>query len=489
MDKEKRVKKVVITAGIAVAAVTVLILAVIFIKGRYETRKIVLEKIEQGEKYLSELDYEAAITCFQGVIDIEPNYEANYGIAKAYEGIGEYEKAEIFYKEAIDNEEKKAGAYISLAELYIRQDKLDEAEELLKKAKNLVDDEELEEMYAMTNPEMPKASLEEGIYKDWQMVELTSSGKEEVIYYTLDGQEPTDNSQMYTEGIILGTGETTLKAKVYSSMGYSSDILELKYTLDIENAEVKFEDSALESIVRKTLGVSYGTLYNYEVVKIKELNIVGRYYDAGNGIKFTETGFEDNYQNFYKYDENKGSVKSLKGLENMPFLETLIIANQQDLNLDGIEKAGNLKNLSLIHNDLTDITIIGKLSNLNTLCLGWNDITDISSLGNLTELESLGIWGNQITDISAVKNLLNLIYLDFSDNKVENISAISNLTKLESLWAYGNKIKTLKDIKSVNSIKTLMIKDNPLEDEKSFEEIFHRLERTDIMPEWMEEKK
>lgn len=50
--------------------------------------------LELGQRYLDELDYEQAVVCFEAYLEIDPqSVEAYLGLAEAYEGLQNYEKA------------------------------------------------------------------------------------------------------------------------------------------------------------------------------------------------------------------------------------------------------------------------------------------------------------------------------------------------------------------------------------------------------------
>lgn len=492
MKGEKQMKKIIMCAAVIAAAAVVLIIFGFILKNRYEKNQKLLTCIQNGERYLSELDYEAAKLSFQTAVDIEPNYRALVGLARSYEGSGEYGKAEVYYEQAMETEPSKEDSYIALAELYIRQEKLEEAEELLAQAAAQFDNEEILDMYAWTMPQMPEVSVEPGTYTERQMVELFTTGKEEFIYYTLDGEEPTKESRLYTEGIILRNGETIIKAVTYNSVGYRSEILEVQYVIEIETEEVIIEDSVMDEIVRIILEKNASDrIYNDEIAQIKQIALVGDYLlseEQAASIVFEEHGYQIWNEYVQEYTMREGNLESLEALQNMPFLHTLLIANQKNLQLAGIEKAQNLKNLSLIHDNLTAADAVGGVKHLKKLCLGWNRIQNITFLNQITGLESLGIWGNQITDISPAAQLKELRYLDFSDNKVEDISSLGGLQNLQSLWAYNNQIKTLDVLEYLQAIRTVMLRNNPIEDKTGFDHIFPRLYRTDIMPEGMEDE-
>ena len=67
----------------------------------------------------------------------------------------------------------------------------------------------------------PEYSLEAGkIYDDVQQLTFISS--EDIIYYTLDGTEPTFSSTQYKEPIQLHEGETVVKAITVNKKGVPS---------------------------------------------------------------------------------------------------------------------------------------------------------------------------------------------------------------------------------------------------------------------------
>ena len=83
----------------------------------------VSEKIELGQKYLTELNYTEAVAAFTEVIKINPsNIEAYVGRAEAYKGLKQYEEAKTDYTTVIEKAEDMpythAQAYAGRAEVY-----------------------------------------------------------------------------------------------------------------------------------------------------------------------------------------------------------------------------------------------------------------------------------------------------------------------------------------------------------------------------------
>ena len=81
------------------------------------------EKIELGQKYLTELNYTEAVAAFTEVIKIDPsNIEAYAGRAEAYKGLKQYEEAKADYTTVIEKADDmpytQARAYAGRAEVY-----------------------------------------------------------------------------------------------------------------------------------------------------------------------------------------------------------------------------------------------------------------------------------------------------------------------------------------------------------------------------------
>lgn len=93
MKKKAINKKTWIIIGIVVVLLAVLGLGGYMVSrssnsGREENM------LELGQRYLDELDYEQAVVCFEAYLEIDPqSVEAYLGLAEAYEGLENYEKA------------------------------------------------------------------------------------------------------------------------------------------------------------------------------------------------------------------------------------------------------------------------------------------------------------------------------------------------------------------------------------------------------------
>lgn len=91
------------------------------------------DKIELGQKYLTELNYTEAVAAFTEVIGLDPdNIEAYMGRAEAYKGLKQYDDAKADYTTAIEKTDEmpytQAQAYTGRAEVYVLTEESSAAE-------------------------------------------------------------------------------------------------------------------------------------------------------------------------------------------------------------------------------------------------------------------------------------------------------------------------------------------------------------------------
>lgn len=465
---------------------TIVIIIAILLSHRINAKIEMKKQFQEGERYLSELEYDKAIACFQNILEIEPkNKEVSFALAEAYDGNQMYAYAENIYMELTEDSEAQTEAYIKLAELYMREEKLEEAKKVLEEAKAILQDERIEELFAVANPKAPKANYDSGTYAERLKVELIAEKPMQTIYYTLDGSEPTKDSFVYDKPIILRNGQNVIKAVSINTMGYVSEIAEFIFMIEIADVEINLEEPAIERMIRDYLGIYYGEpLYNDDVAQITEMYIVSDYRISAErdfSVVFEENRYEiDGYATMTPY--RTGLIKTLNDLQYMPFLESVGIAYQPELDIQALSNCKSVIELSLMGNDLDnqDINAISGMSQLQKLNLSWNSITEISMLSGLTNLEYFAIWGNEIVDITSVAPFSKLVYLDFSGNQVVDISVLSNLVNLQQLWMYSNKVQDISVLSGMNELQVLMLRDNPIANPEAIRPVYPQLIRLDV---------
>ncbi|MDD5317070.1 MAG: M6 family metalloprotease domain-containing protein, partial [Candidatus Cloacimonetes bacterium] len=80
--------------------------------------------------------------------------------------------------------------------------------------------------------ELPSVSPAPGFYSEDILITLSHADPSAIIYYTLDGSDPTEDSLVYTDPLYFSNlGPVTLKAVARVSGNYISDVLEANYSL------------------------------------------------------------------------------------------------------------------------------------------------------------------------------------------------------------------------------------------------------------------
>ena len=91
---QKKSKIIIISIVSALILLLGVVTAIALTGKGSDTEKVATEKLSLGQKFLLDLEYDKAVAEFQAVIDIEPkNVDAYMGLAEAYIGMGDEEKA------------------------------------------------------------------------------------------------------------------------------------------------------------------------------------------------------------------------------------------------------------------------------------------------------------------------------------------------------------------------------------------------------------
>ena len=206
-------------------------------------------------QHVEELSYEDAVIAYQEAIRLNPEDMTNYtklaklhldndheeeAVEVAYEGIGVGKKIKEETGEVLTGFPELAKFLVDIFKDFNRMDDL---KKLLDELKGILDDVIFAEEADMYFPEVT-ASLEAGTYEEAQTLSLESAGK--AIYYTLDGSEPTKESEVYEEPISLDGGEYIVKAMAQGTAEQETfgDILTAEYTIEASVPELTEKEMA-----------------------------------------------------------------------------------------------------------------------------------------------------------------------------------------------------------------------------------------------------
>lgn len=318
--KSKKVTLVFITLLIIVIG----IISMITVNSVGEDKKI-KEKLELGEKYLTEMKYEEAIVAFEEVISIEPRrMEAYLGLADAYLGLEQQEKAveslergiAVIKQEKLEHNEvlnHSAELFIKEAEILTDLGKAEEALAKLEEGYQITGSNQIMDVIVSYRPNV-EASLPEGKYEEAKTVELTSMGIH--IYYTLDGSEPNKESNLYESPITLTNGENAIKAVAESEYGTLGEISKYTYVLNLPQPVLSEEERELLNDLYRAgeLGelVNFsdyerGDVYKGLIIKLQSSKADGLPYQCYDGLNLST-------------DYSGTGLKILDNMDGDPFL-------------------------------------------------------------------------------------------------------------------------------------------------------------------------
>ena len=458
-----------------------------FLSGTMSSRpeKTFSDYMREADVYFKENSFYKAIVSYENALSLEEqNLEALLGLADVYSRQGDFENEVRIRKQIAELYPDEFDNQMALIEALIHLKEYDEAKSRTEALLQKSDSEQLKFLYEQMNVAAPAFNLSGGSYDEYQLLELSENEGTATVHFTVDGSEPTVESPTYTtDGIVISHPETTVRAIAVSPLGFTSEETVLDFEITKPEEELD-RYSRLYYLTRDYYYMVNGEYYDYDTVtynhdaaQIRSVCLIGNY---SPDTELRDAAFyEDHYEMFERYETDYGD-DDISYLSELPFLHTVSISYQENLDLTPLESLSHLRNLSLLNDSITDLTPLENLTSLERLALGWNDIEDVTPLAGLTQLRSLGLWNNEISDISSLSELKQLEYFDIAHNNVSSIDAVSNMTHLRELWINDNQITSLAPLSACTDLNVLIMAGNPVADYGDLKERTEQLYKTDL---------
>lgn len=248
---------------IFVIVVILTIFAGVFLYQRYS----VSYQLNRSKEYAERENYEEAIRYLKKADALEPGRtdvilaEANY-----YCLIGQRQSAIDILLKHVDTvqleEDEKVLSYEKVIGILAEEERYDEINSLLIRSEDTAIQTKFQQYMAMT----PEFSYGSGSYEKVIPLKISANttGK---IYYTLDGSEPTEHSQVYTAPVFLESGEYQVAALFINEYGIRSDIVRNWYIINLtvpDEPELllysgKYQKPTMIEVVIPTEGTVYYT--------------------------------------------------------------------------------------------------------------------------------------------------------------------------------------------------------------------------------------
>ncbi|KAK3285364.1 hypothetical protein CYMTET_7035 [Cymbomonas tetramitiformis] len=192
------------------------------------------------------------------------------------------------------------------------------------------------------------------------------------------------------------------------------------------------------------------------------------YEDAGDTLPLTRKLLEANagardLKGAVRVDLGLEGLTSMRGLEQCPSLQVLLMNVNKVRRLEGLERCPQLEVLSMCDNQLSRVEGLERLSKLRALSLDVNRLTRVEALEGCPDLRHLSLCSNRITDLSGLAGLCNLRRLQLSSNAITSFGdALSYCSALQHLDVTVNQLSSLDGVGDCRQLQSLGASDNPL---------------------------
>ena len=384
-----------------------------------------------GDRFDEAGRYERAVSCYASAAKFAPeNPRIPVVLAQTYAKTGNYTKAEFTLVNAITEKPDCAELYVTLSGIYIEQDKLLDAANMLERVTN----EDVRSVLTALRPTAPVISPESGYYNEY--IEVSATTQTGRIYLTADGTFPSLEKDAYTAPVAVEGGETNVTAISVAQNGLVSSVTYAGYTVGNVVEPVTLNDGVLDACVRELLSKLPGQqLMTDELWEIAELEL-------------------------------PEGVKSLEELTLFTGLKSLTLHNAAGLDLSVIGQLTTLQKLDLSGCTLpaSVLDCISQLPDLRSLSISGCAVESITPLAGLTALEYLDLSNNTVTDITVLSNMTQLQELHLTNNHVRTITYLNNCLKLKKLYAEGCSVAKLTSLAGNTCLEELYLSDNEIED-------------------------
>jgi hypothetical protein len=227
--------------------------------------------------------------------------------------------------------------------------------------------------------------------------------------------------------------------------------------------EVVFVDAAFEKMLRQAMARPSGAILASELADIKSLKIIGETHAVINSTLNSVNSMEGYTIQGVFYPE-RGGIKTLADLANLPALTRLVVCYNQVEDISGISGLTGLETLGLYCNSIRDISAVSGLSNLRYLYIYGNSVESLAPARGLTGLRQIWAQRNQIADLAPLSGMGELTELFVGDNLITDVSPVAGLGELNYFYAENNQISDLSPLAASGALTDVSFTGNPVGD-------------------------
>lgn len=406
------------------------------------------ELIEQANKLNSTV---GKLDIYYEILKLDPrNIDARFGAARCHVDQKQYDLAKnglLFIAKLEPHNEEVCEL---LAKISAETGDLSYAEKAIELAKQ----NKIEEFLSKI-PQSPVFSLPEGEYAEKVTLEMSAEDADATIYWSVDVYGIND--QQYTAPIRLFYGTTVVSAYAVKD-GIPSEIVTMEYTVNYEPSVVKFEEPAVEKMVRLSLKKDSGPITDVECETVTKLN----WFDLRDTVS-------------KEADYKKMKLKSLSDLQYFPRLTELVLEYQNKItDYSPLSYCPLLTTLQMENCHLTSTEFVEYVPQIQHLKLynyttKWDVYMDPRPMYQLRNLITIDVRGNNLGEQTSktswkvyqidnvIKNNPDLSYININSNQLSNWNLLLNLREVRHINTWGIQQANYSVISKLTSLESLYI--------------------------------
>ena len=372
-------------------------------------------------------------------------------LAQQYLDMGNYTKAEYTLTNAI-RENPSAQLYTALCRIFVQQDKLLDAVNLLAGIRDAAISRELDAL----RPQAPQLTPEPGFYSQYVTVTAESNG--DALYVSTDADYPSMDTDLYREPFQLTTGETVIYSIAVNELGLVSPLQVSGYMIQGVVELVSFTDPVMEAAIRAAVeATETEPIYTNQLWSVKEFTVPAdakSYEDLKYLPKLTKLTVEK---------DSEGDLGVLAELELLQELDLSGIRLSEE-DLQCIAQHTGLTRLALAGCSLSGIQPLAPLTNLTYLDLSSNTLRNIAVISGMAGMKQLNLANNVINSLEALAGLSKLEQLDISYNAVSSLAPLQATTDMKVLIAHHNQLASVAELNGMTAMEVLNVSHNNITD-------------------------
>lgn len=212
-----------------VAVIVIIIFGVKFVK-KFTTSNSYEQYVAMAEEAYKNNNFSDAIENYESAIEKNPSaLDLKFKISDCYLKEGQTNNAVFVLKELADEDPSLSEkAYTTIFDIYLAENDYVGINKILQEC----EDELIKKQFDEYLCRKPTFSYEPGEFDDIINLEIKGAA-DGTIYYTMDGSDPTMDSDVYTDPLYLQSGLYVIKAIYVSKFGVESEIAQGEYNIKI----------------------------------------------------------------------------------------------------------------------------------------------------------------------------------------------------------------------------------------------------------------